>query len=170
MYLWFINTTPDLKVRAVLYASSFSLMEFLWYSTTTELPNGEVQFTPFAKTCRKGFTTFAMFFVNVLYTPIMIDFYFTVVKNNIFRVLLFPINVWIGEIIMGYYLIYIYEKVNPRAWIYHGNDAYFDGNIKLDHKKLWWVLGLIVVLLYGRMVGYSVNVATNLARIISKYW
>src|SRR5688572_22205183 len=110
---------------------------------TTEGPNGELTFTPFSKTSRKGFTTFAMFFANVLYTPIMIDYYFSIVDGTIMRILLFPLTIWIGEIIMGYYLLYIYEKVKPRAWYYTGDDAYFENNIKIGHWKLWVILGVV---------------------------
>lgn len=162
LYSWYIYTSADLKIRSIIYALSFSAIEYCWYSMTTEQPDGALKFTPFSSTSRKGFTTFAMFFANVLYTPIMIDFYLSRVNNSILAILLFPLTIWVGEIIMGYYLLYIYEKKNPRAWVYFGSDAYFDGNIKLAHRNLWWGLGLVTVYLYPKLVLFSLDMAQKI--------
>jgi hypothetical protein len=102
IYIWFHYTSRDLKLRGFFYALSFSVIEFSWYSTTTVQPNGELKFTPFASTCRKGFTTFAMFCVNLIYTPFMIDrFYESMDKyfynySHILKIILFPFSIWLG--------------------------------------------------------------------------
>jgi hypothetical protein len=161
-YTWYMYTSLDLKIRSVLYASFFSIIEYSWYGMTTEQPDGSLKFTPFSTTSRKPFTTFAMWVANLLYTPIMIDFYLAFISNRVIQIALFPITIWIGEIIMGYYLIHIYGKINPRAWIYFGDDTYFDGNIKLGHRNLWWGLGAVTVLIYPKLVSFSGDIATQI--------
>lgn len=143
-YLWFIYTTADLKVRSFLYAFTWSVIEFLFHCVTSETPDGVVTLNLTEFNLKKGFTTFAMFFVNILYTPVLIDGYLTMMNHNWFMIILcFPLNMWIGEIVMGYYLLFIYEKCNPRAWEYHGHDAFFSGNIKLSYAKYWFLLGVV---------------------------
>jgi hypothetical protein len=56
---------------------------------------------------------------------------------------------------MGYYLLFIWKKTNPRAWFYEGNDSFFNGNIKIGHGKLWLVLGIVLYFSYGKILFYS---------------
>jgi hypothetical protein len=146
-YIWFNHYDMATKLRSICYATMYSIIEYSWYATTTLQPDGSLKFTPFAKTCRKGFTTWAQWFCNVLYTPIMIDIYFHFFEFSLLGYLLgftlFPFNIWIAEFIMGYYLLLVW---NTRAWEYDGNDAYFHGNIKIGHAKLWLLLFIGIVL------------------------
>ena len=56
-------------------------------------------------------------------------------------IIVFPVFVWIIEIIEGYILIFMYGK--NMAWNYYGNDVYFSGTIKLGFWKYWFMGGLI---------------------------
>jgi hypothetical protein len=51
-----------------------------------------------------------------------------------------PIYIWTVEIVEGYLIMFLFDGKNI-AWEYSGSDALFDGNIKIAHCKLWWVLG-----------------------------
>lgn len=67
----FLAPTAQDKALAFLYAAAFAAIEFGWYSTTVQLPDGNVRFAPFSKACRPGFTTWAQFWANVVYTCVL---------------------------------------------------------------------------------------------------
>ena len=52
-----------------------------------------------------------------------------------------PINVWLYEIVLGYYLIFLFGY-NP-AWEYKGDFTLFSNNIRLDYVGYLWILGLL---------------------------
>lgn len=54
--LWIFLTSFATKLRVILCSAAFSLIEFTFYSTTIELPNGDLIFKPFDPRCRKGHT------------------------------------------------------------------------------------------------------------------
>ena len=86
-----------------------------------------VTFTPFASTCRVGHTTWHQFWANVLYTPILLFAYRTTLPDvPLLRVALFPLNVWLLEVVEGYALMFLFDGRNP-AWTYTTDDAYFHG-------------------------------------------
>jgi len=51
-----------------------------------------------------------------------------------------PINIWIAEVITGYYLATIWRR---RAWFYSGKWAQLDGTITLAYGPLWNFLGAL---------------------------
>eukprot|EP00455_Lapot_gusevi_P007659 TRINITY_DN13268_c0_g1_i1.p1 TRINITY_DN13268_c0_g1~~TRINITY_DN13268_c0_g1_i1.p1 ORF type:complete len:174 (-),score=26.21 TRINITY_DN13268_c0_g1_i1:132-653(-) len=146
--IWFYLTDIQVKICSIAFSSIYSCIEYSWYSCSTELPNGEVIFTPFASTCRKGFTSFAQFWVNVLFVPIFVDCYYDWLLPNSFwlQVILFPINIWTLEIVEGYFITWFYGR--NVAWFYTDNLAFFHGNISLHHGKLWLLLGFFSSLFY----------------------
>lgn len=142
-YIWYINTTIELKIRTIIYAALFSIIEFIWY-IVTEDKDGDIIIAPSFK-LSNGHTTLSMFLVNVFYTPILIDYYFSNIKSHLMRALLFPLNVWLEEILFGYYLLLIWRT---RAWEYTSGGAFFHGNIKISFWKYWMILGLILSFMY----------------------
>lgn len=133
------------------------------YCTTIELPDGRVQFAPSHPECRKGFTTFQQWWCNMMWTVVLLERYPGAVHSlaqhfglavlpasslwHVFlRVGLFPLNVWMLEIVEGYMLMFLYG-FNP-AWTYTSPDAYFHGNICLSHASVWWLLGVLVEVVY----------------------
>jgi hypothetical protein len=76
---------------------------------------------------------------NLFFTPLLMDVYFSNVTDTWMRALLWPINIWMLEIIEGYVLIFLYG-FNP-AWTYRGSDAFFHGNIKLGYWQFWLPMG-----------------------------
>ena len=122
--------TPAQRLSGVLAAACFSVIEYSWYSVTTEDANGEVRFTPGAPTCRAGHTTAHQFLCNIVYTPVLLFWYRGCVPAHpAARVLLFPLNVWLLELVEGYALMALHGGRNP-AWTYGTPDAAFHGNVR----------------------------------------
>ncbi|ETV75300.1 hypothetical protein H257_10483 [Aphanomyces astaci] len=139
---WYAAYTLPVQFSCVFAASAFACIEFTWYANTTELENGDLRFTPFQPTCRAGHTTWAQFWANVVYTPVLLYAYRAVVPSAVLRVLLFPCNIWLLEILEGYTLMLLFGR--NIAWTYTTSDAYCHGNIRLGFWKLWLVLGLVL--------------------------
>ncbi|KAG0005782.1 hypothetical protein BGZ79_001901 [Entomortierella chlamydospora] len=91
-------------------------MEYIFYTMTIEEPDGTVVVKPFAG--RPGHTTVHQYIMNVFYIPILIHGYHALITPTWLRILLFPINIWILEIIQGYTLIYLIGY--NAAWTYKG--------------------------------------------------
>lgn len=89
-------------------------------------------------------TTWEQFVMNLFYTPILIHQYKKLIKSYFIRVLCFPFNVWIAEIIMGAYLFYGH---NHRVWHYTDSMALFNGFISLSFVHYWLILGIIVFII-----------------------
>ncbi|RKP05086.1 hypothetical protein THASP1DRAFT_33086 [Thamnocephalis sphaerospora] len=144
---WIYLLEPDVKLRAIFHAACFSVIEFTFYSVTVEMPNGDIILRPFSKDCRAGHTTIQQFFANVFYTPILVDVYFALMPDYwLLRVLLFPINIWLLEVVEGYVLTFLYGY-NP-AWVYYGHDVFFSNNIKLSYWPYWLMLGGVLELAF----------------------
>ena len=66
--------------------------------------------------------------------------------------MLFPLNIWVMEIIQGYGLVWIFGR--NVAWSYKGYpDAMFHGNIRTNYLIPWMGLGLGLELLWGWVEG-----------------
>jgi len=61
-----------------------------------------VSLTAQAKTSRQGFTSFAQWWANVLYLPVGFPLYRLLIAPAWLRIALFPLNLWLLEIIEGY--------------------------------------------------------------------
>ncbi|OQS00838.1 hypothetical protein ACHHYP_02233 [Achlya hypogyna] len=153
---WYLLHEEPVQRAAFMAAAGFSCIEYSWYATTTEGKDGELSFTPFASTCRPGHTTWAQFWANVLYTPALLYTYREWVTHPVLRVVLFPFNIWLLEIIEGYALMLIFGR--NIAWTYPTKDAYFHENIRLGFAPLWFLLGLAL-----EVIGYSVLDAASTA-------
>jgi len=92
-----------------------------------------------------GFTTIEQFIMNFIYTPIMIHLYKKIIKNWYIRIICFPFNVWIAEILMGTYLLHVHEK---RVWYYNDEYAYLDGMITLSFVHYWMILGSLAFTIF----------------------
>lgn len=67
---WHLYLAPGAedKAAAFVFAAAFSCIEYGWYASTVTLPDGTVKFAPFSRGKRAGFTTWAQFWANVVYT------------------------------------------------------------------------------------------------------
>ena len=140
--VWELMYDTQTKMASILSALTFAVLEFTWNACTTEGPDGNITFTPFAVTCRPGRTTWAQFWVNVLFSPLALYGYEAYVSNDVARHLLYPLNIWTLEAIQGYTLIFLCGQ--NIAWTYTGPDAVCHNNIKLGYALHWWILGALI--------------------------
>ncbi|KAG0031396.1 hypothetical protein BGZ81_001304 [Podila clonocystis] len=135
--LWLVFTSPAVKFQCLVGAGLFSCTEYTFYTMTVEDPDGTVRVKPFAG--RPGHTTVHQYIMNVFYIPILIHGYHALITSVFLRILFFPINIWILEIIEGYTIINLIGY--NAAWVYRGYDAFFHGTIKLWYFHYWYLMG-----------------------------
>ena len=121
---WGFLTSRRIKKNALIVASGFSFVEIMWYKYWYN----------------RYFTTLTQFVGNVYLLPFFI-FQYRKLFNLKWRLLLMPINFWLYEIVLGYYLIFLFGY-NP-AWEYEGDFTLFSNNIRLDYMGYFWALGLL---------------------------
>ena len=92
------------------------------------------------------FTTKEQFIANFISMPFMIADYHVLFPNIYLRHLIFPLNVWLFEIIMGYSMIFLLEN-NP-AWNYNTKYSYFKGQISFECYTRSFFLGILQDFLY----------------------
>ena len=106
----------------------------------------------FINSCK---TTVVQFISNMIYAPIMIEFYNYLFPDLIINTIFFPFNCWVYEIVLGYYLIYLYgENV---AWGYDPTSSFvfFQNNVDLRFYPCWICLCLFKEwMLRQVLVGY----------------
>ena len=73
-----------------------------------------------------------------------------------FYVLLFPINIWLLEIILDGIFQLIYGR--NVAWCYHPyDDSKLNGIIRIGHGKFWILLGIVCYLMYPTLKIFTDN-------------
>ncbi len=133
-------TTEQHRAASVVAACAFSLVETTWTSLFIDGKLG----------LRVGHTTWAQWWGNILYTPILLFGYRAALSSAIFRIAFFPLNIWALEICLGYSFIFLFGR--NIAWYYDEPDAFFHGNIRLYYAIPWWVLGAIVELVWDPLL------------------
>ncbi|KAF9210004.1 hypothetical protein BGZ49_008502 [Haplosporangium sp. Z 27] len=152
---WAHATSLAVKIQCLIGAALFSCTEYTFYTMTVEAPDGTVTVKPFAG--RPGHTTIHQYIMNVFYIPILIHGYHALITPTWLRILLFPINIWVLEVIQGYTLIYLIGY--NAAWTYKGYDAFFHGTIKLTYVHHWLMMGAaieLVILPYALPLSYTI--------------
>ncbi|KAG0259198.1 hypothetical protein BG011_002788 [Mortierella polycephala] len=96
---WLHATSLAVKIQCLVGAGLFSCTEYIFYTMTVEAPDGTVSVRPFAG--RPGHTTVHQYIMNVFYIPLLIHGYHALIGSTVLRIVLFPINIWILEIIEG---------------------------------------------------------------------
>ena len=121
---WGFLTSRQTKKNALIVSSGFSFVEIMWHKYWYNI----------------YFTTLVQLIGNIYFLPLFIFQYRKLFKLK-WRLLLMPINVWLYEIVLGYYLIFLFGY-NP-AWKYEGDFTLFSNNIRLDYVGYLWILGLL---------------------------
>ncbi|KAJ3160926.1 hypothetical protein HDU86_008288 [Geranomyces michiganensis] len=150
---WYHFLPVDAKLRSIIAAAAFSVIEYTFYSNSIETVAGDILIRPFDSRCRKGHTTWEQFFANILYTPFLLEVYPVIIAPWWLRIALYPLNIWLLEIVEGYFLIFLYGY--NAAWTYRGRDVMFGGNIKLSYAPFWLGLGVAVEVLLPYVYQYS---------------
>ena len=131
MIIWIYTINFRRLLLSFLGSMIFAFLEVSHYRITT----GRV------------FTTKEQFIANLIFMPFMIENYNIIIPNIYLRFFLFPFNIWIFEIIMGYYMILLLGH-NP-AWKYETKYSYLNGLIALECYPRWFFLGLLQEFLYS---------------------
>ncbi len=129
---WLVFLPRTFKLRAAFGATAYSLIEY----TFTFVNDGT------------AYTSFAQFFGNLLYVPILLDGYGFLLYDNLFLyILFFPVNVWLLEIVLDSLFHVIYGR--NVAWCYHSyEDSKLNGVIRVGHGKFWLLLGAACHVIY----------------------
>lgn len=96
--------------------------------------------------CGESFTTKEQFLANLILMPWMIESYHQLITHQLIRIVLFPFNIWLFEIIMGFAMIWILGT-NP-SWHYRTPYSFY-GQISLECYFRWVLLGLFQELIYA---------------------
>ena len=105
MTCWIFLYPRPVQLRSFIFAVIWSFIE------------------PFLTHLNKGiyFTSLGQFFGNLIYIPVLLDVYAyylldPTLYNSYLYVLLFPLNIWVLELVLGRLLILIYGR--NIAWCY----------------------------------------------------
>jgi hypothetical protein len=139
---WILFVPNPYKLRAIFGATAYSFIEYAF----TFLNNG------------KAYTSFAQYFGNLIYVPILLDGYgFLFYHNKYIYVLLFPFNIWLLEIVLDNIFQAIYGR--NVAWCYHSyKDSKLNGIIRIGHGKFWVLLGIACYIIYPPLRHFTDNV------------
>ena|SRR5438552_3287179 len=112
----------------LIYATLFAICESIFYYIT------------------KGYfrTTIEQFVLTFFLSPFIIQIDRTLSShgyNILWIVFIYPILVWIFEIVGGFTLLYYFG--NNNAWTYTTSDALFCGMIRLHYFLIFSLLGLM---------------------------
>lgn len=129
---WIVLYPLDVKVRSFLCALAYSF--------------SESGFTLFER--GRQYTSLGQFLGNLLYTPVLLDAYGSWFGSSpLAYILLFPVNIWVLEVIVGYLIIFLWGY--NVAWEYSDySDSYISGCIRIGHGVWWLGLGGICYIVY----------------------
>lgn len=125
----FLRRTVNFFITPTIYSFGFAIIETIFRQIDIKiLKNKNFH----------DYTTLHQFFLTFSWTPIIIMH--KKINNIYLRCFLYPINIYICEIIGGNILLYIFKF---RAWYYKDRYALYNGMITLSYFPLWIILGYI---------------------------
>ena len=135
-YFWFTHASVGLKLRSLIGACSFALIE----SGYSLYHHGIFK------------TTFVQFLMNIWSHFIISDFYFSHIPDHAaIRVVLFPLIVWFLEIVQHFFIKFIFGK--NVAWDYSKSPTgRLDSAIDVSMYWEWWALGAVMQLVYVPLI------------------
>ena len=163
VFFYYNNTTSTTRALGLVAACGFVAIETFWTTITVEdSATGLVSITSLSSLLTLqpgtiGHSSFAQFWVNVIFTPFLLNGYreffdwfigsYGIMLGpiplvSVVRIIMFCCNVWLLEIVEGYLIMFLCGR--NIAWEYRGADAWFHGNIKLQYAMPWMVLGFLV--------------------------
>mgnify|MGYP002631352688 CR=1 FL=1 len=140
--VWLCLFPRGLQLRSFGCALVYSFMELAF----TTLERGT------------GYTSLAQFGTILLYTPLLLDAYGALLGTMpVAYVLLFPLNVWLLEIVVGAAIIWVHG--HNVAWCYADYaDAFANGSARLGHAPAWLALGVACFWLYPWLIALTSGV------------
>ena len=142
LFFWLYFYDPPTQLRSLLAATAYTFIEYIF----TGYENSD------------NFTSFAQFWGNLLYTPILLDVYWSVVVGSsdggmpsalqaMSYVMLFPFNVWLLEIVLDQWFLIVYGR--NVAWCYCTyTDSLVGGSVRVGHALYWLLLGMGCLVVY----------------------
>jgi hypothetical protein len=140
LLFWLFAYPPSVQLRSIIAATVYTFIEYIF----TYFSDG------------KPFTSFAQFWGNLLYTPILLDVYWNLIVGTsqtpstfaaVVYIFFFPFNVWLLEIILDLCFIFIYGR--NVAWCYCTyNDSFVGGSIRFGHSIFWLIMGTGCLVIY----------------------
>lgn len=123
--LWLLYYPFDIKLRSIICAAVYSCTEYT--------------FTLFER--NTSYTSFEQFWGNLLYVPVLLEVYgYYLGENPVAYILLFPMNIWILEVVEGGLLMWVYGR--HVAWNYSDySDCFCFDCCRLGHAPFWLGLG-----------------------------
>ena len=135
---WLASVPLPMKLRCLLVALAYSVAE----SGFTLLERG------------RAFTSVAQLAANVLSTPVLEAYHAWLGATPALFVALFPLLIWLYEIILGHVLIWLFGR--NIAWCYEDYaDAFCTACARLGHGPFWLALGAGFLGLQPALVGAS---------------
>ena len=123
---WLVAVPTHYQCASVVSAVIYGFLEMTWYRYWTG----------------SAFTTWQQLVMSILYCPIAVCMYRYYFTEPWIRVLLFPVNLWLCEVITGYWLLWMYRGHNP-AWSYDDDPwSMFHGTMSLKCMPRWIVFGI----------------------------
>lgn len=123
-------------VRGLVYGLGFALIEIIFTTFAKDSDDGGIHFA-FGPL---GRTTWIMIPGSILGGTVIIENFYHFTTPFLLRVFLWPLVIWLIEILWGGFLFYGCN--GKRAWYYEGNSAKINGFIKLSYYPFWLILGL----------------------------
>jgi hypothetical protein len=139
-----INITKKIKniISAIpigiIYAIGFGIIETI----TRQFDIYVLNITPL-----HSYTTFPQFLLTMAWTPFILEH--KNIKNDILRCLLYPMNIYMCEIIGGNLILH---GLKYRAWHYTDNYAMFNGMITLSYYPVWIGLYFVEDYFYKKII------------------
>lgn len=84
-------------------------------------------------------TTIGQTIITFIWSPIIIK-HFHIIPYP-YNILIFPVNIWLCEIVSGYYVLLFY---NTRLWYYSDNLSFCNHFISLYFSGYWIILGYCI--------------------------
>ena len=133
---WAMLYSRPVQLRSIIFAVFWTFIECFLVQLSKGYP----------------YTSFCQFWGNLLYIPFLLDVYgYYLLQpglyNSFLYVGLFPLNIWLLEIVLSQLFILVYGR--NVAWCYcKESDNLLNGVLRKSHAIQWWVLGILAWLLY----------------------
>lgn len=86
------------------------------------------------------YTTLGQTLITFLWTPCIL-IHFKIFDDDFYSVMLFPLNIWLCEILFGLYFL---KSWGLRFWFYNDSFAFFNNMISLSFYGFWVLLGIVI--------------------------
>lgn len=118
------------------------ILNYLYYSTIFSSGYALIE-TIYRYYHYKKVTTLGQTIITFVWSPMIVNhfYYFRYYNYDNIAIVLFPFNIWLCEILSGYFFLYL---LNKRFWYYNDSLTFFNHTISLYFASHWLCLGFIL--------------------------